>query len=77
MRLQTGQGRFIMELNEDVVIYWLKSQSTEIQLLLKDKSLQELKCLIEVITSFTEEQCKSLTKLIKNQDNRLEFQSPF
>lgn len=66
-----------MELNEDVVIYWLKSQSTEIQLLLKDKSLQELKCLIEVITSFTEEQCKSLTKLIKNQDNRLEFQSPF
>jgi hypothetical protein len=66
-----------MELNEDVVMYWLKSQSTEIQLLLKDKSLQELKCLIEVITSFTEEQCKSLTKLIKNQDNRLEFQSPF
>ena len=66
-----------MELNEDVVMYWLKSQSTEMQLLLEDKSLQELKCLIEVITSFTEEQCKSLTKLIKNQDNRLKFQSPF
>ena len=63
-----------MELNEDVVIYWLKSQSTEIQLLLKDKSLQELKCLIEVITSFTEEKCKSLTKLSKIQDSLAEFQ---
>ena len=66
-----------MELNEDVVIYWLKSQSTEIQLLLKDKSLQELKCLIEVITSFTEEKCKSLTKLSKTQDSHAEFQSLF
>lgn len=66
-----------MKLNEDVVIYWLKSQSTEIQLLLKDKSLQELKCLIEVITSFTEENCKSLTKLSKTQDSHAEFQSLF
>jgi len=66
-----------MKLNEDVVIYWLKSQSAEIQLLLKDKSLQELKCLIEVITSFTEEKCKSLTKLSKTQDSHAEFQSLF
>ena len=66
-----------MELNEDVVIYWLKSQSTEMQLLLKDKSFQELKCLIEVMTSFTEEQCKSLTKLSKTQDSLSEFQSLF
>ena len=66
-----------MKLNEDAVIYWLKSQSTEIQLLLKDKSLQELKCLIEVITSFTEEKCKSLTKLSKTQDSHAEFQSLF
>lgn len=66
-----------MKLNEDAVNYWLKSQSAEIQLLLKDKSLQELKCLIEVITSFTEEKCKSLTKLSKTQDSHAEFQSLF
>ena len=63
-----------MKLNEDVVIYWLKSQSAEIQLLLKDKSLQELKCLIEVMTNFTEENCKSLTKLSKTPDSLAEFQ---
>jgi hypothetical protein len=63
-----------MEINEDAVIYWLKSQSTEIQLLLKDKSLQELKYLIQVITNFTEENCKSLTKLSKNPDSLAEFQ---
>ena len=66
-----------MELNEDVVNYWIKSQSLEIQLLLKEKSFQELKCLIEVITSFTEEQCKSLTKLVKTQDSPAECQSLF
>lgn len=66
-----------MELNEDVVIYWLNSQSVETQVLLKDKSFQELKCLIEVITSFTEEKCKGLTKLSKNQDSLAEFQSLF
>ena len=66
-----------MKLNEDAVNYWLKSQSAEIQLLLKDKSLQELKCLIEVITSFTEEKCKTLTKLSKTQDSHAEFQSLF
>ena len=66
-----------MELNEDVVNYWIKSQSLEIQLLLKEKSFQELKCLIEVITSFTEEQCKSLTKLVKTQDSLAESQSLF
>jgi hypothetical protein len=66
-----------MELNEDVVNYWIKSQSLEIQLLLKEKSFQELKCLIEVITSFTEEQCKSLTKLVKTQDSLSESRSLF
>ena len=66
-----------MELNEDVVNYWIKSQSLEIQLLLKEKSFQELKCVIEVITSFTEEQCKSLTKLVKTQDSLAESQSLF
>lgn len=66
-----------MKLNEDVVFYWLKSQSAEIQLLLKDKSFKELKCLIEVITNFTEEKCKGLTKLSKNQDSLAEFQSLF
>ena len=67
-----------MELNEDVVMYWLKSQSTEIQLLLQDKSFQELKCLIEVMTNFTEKQCKSLmTNLPKTPDSLAEFQSLF
>ena len=67
-----------MELNEDVVIYWLKSQSAEIQLLLQDKSFQELKCLIEVMSNFTEEQCKSLmTKLPKTPDSLAIFQSLF
>jgi len=67
-----------MELNEDVVMYWLKSQSTEIQLLLKDKSFQELKCLIEVMSNFTEEKCKSLmTNLPKTPDSLAEFQSLF
>ena len=67
-----------MELNEDVVIYWLKSQSTEIQLLLQDKSFQELKCLIEVMSKFTEEQCESfMTKLPKTPDSLAIFQSRF
>jgi hypothetical protein len=66
-----------MKLNEDVVIYWLKSQSAETQLLLQDKSFQELKCLIEVMTSFTEEQCKSLTNLSKTPDSLAESQSLF
>jgi len=66
-----------MELNEDVVNYWIKSQNLEIQLLLKGKSFQELKCLIEVITSFTEEQCKNLTKLVKTQDSLSESRSLF
>ena len=66
-----------MKLNEDVINYWIKSQSLEIQLLLKEKSSQELKCLIEVITSFTEEQCKNLTKLVKTQDSLSESRSLF
>jgi len=62
----------------DVVNYWLESQSKELQLLLKDKSLEEIKYLIEVVSSFTEEQCKEiLTKLSKSQDSHLEFQSLF
>jgi hypothetical protein len=67
-----------MELNEDVVQYWLKSQSTEMQLLLKDKSFQELKFLIEVATSFTEEQCEILrTKLLTSPGSLAESQSLF
>jgi len=62
----------------DVVNYWLESQSKELQLLLKNKSLDEIKYLIEVVSSFTEEQCKEiLTKLSKSQDSRLGFQSLF
>jgi len=62
----------------DVVNYWLESQSKELQLLLKNKSLEEIKYLIEVVSSFTEEQCKEiLTKLSKSQDSRLGFQSLF
>ena len=64
-----------MQNNIDVVNYWLESQSKELQLLLKNKSLEEIKYLIEVVSSFTEEQCKEiLTKLSKSQDSHLEFQ---
>lgn len=67
-----------MQNNIDVVNYWLESQSKELQLLLKNKSLEEIKYLIEVVSSFTEEQCKEiLTKLSKSQDSRLGFQSLF
>ena len=67
-----------MQTNIDVVNYWLESQSKELQLLLKNKSLEEIKYLIEVVSSFTEEQCKEiLTKLSKSQDSHLEFQSLF
>ena len=67
-----------MYYNIDVVNYWLESQSKELQLLLKNKSLEEIKYLIEVVSSFTEEQCKEiLTKLSKSQDSHLEFQSLF
>ena len=63
-----------MQNNIDVVNYWLESQSKELQLLLKNKSLEEIKYLIEVVSSFTEEQCKEiLTKLFKSQDSHLEF----
>ena len=67
-----------MQNNIDVVNYWLESQSKELQLLLKNKSLEEIKYLIEVVSSFTEEQCKEiLTKLSKSQDSHLEFLSLF
>ena len=67
-----------MQNNIDVVNYWLESQSKELQLLLKNKSLEEIKYLIEVVSSFTEEQCKEiLTKLSKSQDSHLKFQSLF
>ena len=62
----------------DVVNYWLESQSKEMQLLLKNKSFEEIEYLIAVVNSFSEEQCKEiLTKLSKSQDSHLEFQSLF
>jgi len=67
-----------MQNNIDVVNYWIESQSKELQLLLKNKSLEEIKYLIEVVSSFTEEQSKEiLSKLSKSQDSHLEFQSLF
>ena len=67
-----------MQINIDVVNYWLKSQSKEMQLLLKNKSFEEIEYLIAVVNSFSEEQCKEiLTKLSKSQDSHLEFQSLF
>ena len=62
----------------DVVNYWLESQSKEMQLLLKNKSYEEIEYLVAVVNSFTEAQCKEiLTKLSKSQDSHLEFQSLF
>ena len=66
-----------MQNNIDVVNYWIESQSKELQLLLKNKSLEEIKYLIEVVSSFTEEQCKEILDKLKNQDSHLEFQSLF
>ena len=67
-----------MQINIDVVNYWLESQSKEMQLLLKNKSFEEIEYLIAVVNSFSEEQCKEiLTKLSKSQDSHLEFQSLF
>ena len=67
-----------MQNNIDVVNYWIESQSKELQLLLKNKSLEEIKYLIEVVSSFTEEQSKEiLSKLSKSQDSHLKFQSLF
>ena len=67
-----------MQNNIDVVNYWIESQSKELQLLLKNKSLEEIKYLIEVVSSFTEEQSKEiLSKLFTSQDSHLEFQSLF
>ena len=66
-----------MQNNIDLVNYWLESQSKELQLLLKNKSLEEIKYLIEVVSSFTEEQCKEILDKLKNQDSHLEFQSLF
>ena len=67
-----------MQNNIDVVNYWLESQSKEMQLLLKNKSFEEIEYLIVVVNSFNEEQCKEiLTKLSKSQDSHLEFLSLF
>jgi len=67
-----------MQINIDVVNYWLESQSKEMQLLLKNKSFEEIEYLIAVVNSFSEEQCKEiLTKLSKSQDSHLKFQSLF
>ena len=67
-----------MQINIDVVNYWLESQSKEMQLLLKNKSYEEIEYLIAVVNSFSEEQCKEiLTKLSKSQDSHLKCQSLF
>lgn len=67
-----------MQPNTEIVDYWLKAQSVETQLLLKNKSVQEIKYLMQVVESFSEDQCKTiLEKLSKNQDSRLKFQSLF
>lgn len=67
-----------MQINIDVVNYWLKSQSKEMQLLLKNKSFEEIEYLIAVVNSFSEEQCKEiLTTLSKSQDSHLKCQSLF
>ena len=67
-----------MQINIDVVNYWLESQSKEMQLLLKNKSFEEIEYLIAVVNSFSEEQCKEiLTKLSKSQDSHLKCQSLF
>ena len=67
-----------MQNNIDVVNYWLESQSKEMQLLLKNKSFEEIEYLIVVVNSFNEEQCKEiLTKLSKSQDSHLKCQSLF
>ena len=62
----------IEEGSSDVVNRWLESQSKEIQLLLKNKSRQEIECLIELVSSFTECECKQiLNKLSKSPDSLL------
>ncbi len=67
-----------MQNNIDVVNYWLESQSKEMQLLLKNKSYEEIEYLIAVVNSFSEEQCKEiLTTLSKSQDSHLKCQSLF
>ena len=66
-----------MQNNIDVVNYWLESQSKELQLLLKNKSLEEIKYLIEVVSSFNENQCKEILDKLKSQDSHLGCQSLF
>ena len=67
-----------MQPSRKIIDYWLKAQSEEIQLLLKNKSVKEIKYLMQVIESFNEDKCKKiLSVLAKNQDSRLEFQSLF
>ena len=66
-----------MQNNIDVVNYWIESQSKELQLLLKNKSLEEIKYLIEVVSSFNENQCKEILDKLKSQDSHLGFQSLF
>ena len=66
-----------MQNNIDVVNYWIESQSKELQLLLKNKSLEEIKYLIEVVSSFNENQCKEILDKLKSQDSHLGCQSLF
>ena len=64
-----------MQPNAEIVNYWLKAQSVETQLLVNNKSVQEIKYLMQVVKSFSEDQCKTiLEKLSKNQDSRLKCQ---
>ena len=67
-----------MQPSAEIIDYWLKAQSEEIQLLLKNKSVKEIKYLIQVVENFSEDECKKiLSGLAKNQDSRLKCQSLF
>ncbi len=67
-----------MQPSIEIIDYWLKAQSEEIQLLLKNKSVKEIKYLMQVVENFSEDECKKiLSGLPKNQDSRLKCQSLF
>jgi len=67
-----------MQPSTEIIAYWLKAQSEEIQSLLKNKSVEEIKYLMQVVESFSEDKCKKiLSKLPKNQDSRLRCLSLF
>lgn len=67
-----------MQPSTEIIAYWLKAQSDEIQSLLKNKSFEEIKYLMQVVETFSENQCKTIfKKLPKNQDSRLRYLSLF